>query len=68
MPSSVIRAVSYDPDSAELTVAFVSGRTYVYFDVSPEVHAAFVSAASRGEFFNRFIRDHFRFREMSGAG
>jgi hypothetical protein len=68
MPSSVIRGALHDPDSGELTVTFMSGRVYIYLNVPAEVHAAFTSAASKGEFFNRFIRDHFRFREVARAG
>ena len=61
MPSSVIRSVSYDPSAHRLDVQFVSGRRYAYLDVPARVAAALQRAASKGGFFNRRIRDRYRF-------
>lgn len=65
MPSTVIRSHSYDPKASELTITFVTGRRYVYGDVPQHVYGAFKAAFSRGTFFNRHIRDHFRYREIA---
>ncbi len=65
MPSSVVLRLFYDPERRELFVHFVSGRAYVYEGVPAEVHAAFAGAPSKGTFFNRFIRDRYRFREVA---
>jgi len=46
-------------------VTFVTGRRYVYDDVPPEVYEAFRTAFSKGAFFNREIRDHYAYREIS---
>jgi hypothetical protein len=59
-----IEAVGYDNDSQELHVKFVSGETYVYFDVPSPVFDAFVSAASKGSFFNREIKPAYRFAKQ----
>ena len=70
MPSSVISDFAYDPAVRELTIRFVSGRLYAYSDVPTDVVTAFGDAPSRGTFFNRFIRDHYNYRELpqrSGA-
>ena len=64
MPSSVIASHSYDPAARELTIAFTTGRVYVYRDVPPELVAAFAIALSKGAFFNVRIRDHYRCREI----
>ena len=64
MPSTVIRNYHYDPDARELTITFVSGRKYIYFDVPHEKFSAFVHAPSRGPFFNREIRDAYNYREV----
>jgi lysyl-tRNA synthetase class 2 len=65
MPSTVIRSNSYDPETSELTITFVTGRRYVYDDVPQDVYAAFKAAFSRGTFFNRHIRDHYGYREIT---
>ena len=67
MPSTVIRRFDYSPDSAELTVEFVTGRRYVYSGV-PEVEvSALRSAFSKGVYFNKRIRDHYPYREIVEA-
>ena len=61
MPSSVIRSFDYDPVEHRLDIRFVSGRLYSYLDVPERVVAAMRRAGSKGGFFNRRIRDHYRF-------
>jgi len=68
MPSSVIRAFSYDSDIAQLRIAFRSGRTYLYSGVPEETYLEFCVAPSKGRFFNTNIRDHFAFSEVVGLG
>ena len=65
MPSTVIRSHSYDPQTSELTITFVTGRRYVYGDVPQDIYGAFKAAFSRGTFFNRHIRDHYGYREIA---
>jgi hypothetical protein len=65
MPSSVIHDYAYDPSSGELTIAFKSGRIYLYLAVPDEVVTAFSTAGSRGGYFNRHIRDRYEFREIT---
>jgi hypothetical protein len=64
MPSSVVADIKYDQDAERLTVTFVTGRVYQYFDVLPYVAASFKSAFSKGTFFNAYIRDRYDFREL----
>jgi hypothetical protein len=68
MPSLVIRRFLYVPDTSELTVEFVSGRRYLYSEVTEQDASAFRSAFSKGAHFNRHIRDKFPCRELSPAG
>lgn len=68
MPSTVIRRFFYVPDSRELTIEFVTGRRYLYLDVPADEVQAFRSAFSKGSYFNRNIRDCYRFRELAGTG
>lgn len=61
MPSSVITAFHYHTDQEQLDIRFVSGWLYSYFDVPRQLYEAMKASPSKGEFFNRHIRDHFRF-------
>ncbi|WP_428683106.1 KTSC domain-containing protein [Reyranella sp.] len=61
MPSTVIRSYHYDRRRRELDVVFQSRRRYTYQGVPQETYDAMKAAFSKGEFFNRHIRDHFPF-------
>lgn len=67
MPSSVIHDFSYDLETERLTIRFVTGRVYVYFDVPATLHFAFRAARSKGTFFNAQIRDRYSFQEVTSA-
>ena len=64
MPSTAISDIDYDSSRETLTVTFVTGRVYEYFDVPLDVADAFQHAGSKGAFFNRKIRDCYKFREI----
>ena len=68
MPSTVIRRFMYVPDTRELTIEFVTGRRYVYSEVTADTVSAFRASFSKGAHFNRYIRDSFPCRELSPAG
>ena len=65
MPSSVIRDFDYDESTRRLEITFVSGKVYVYREVPPDVVSDFGAARSRGQFFNRYIRDAYRYDEVT---
>lgn len=65
MPSTVIRRFDYSPDSAELTVEFVTGRRYVYSGVTEEEVQAMRGAFAKGVYFNKNIRDRYPYREIA---
>jgi hypothetical protein len=60
--SEAIAEIDYRAASATLHVRFVEGEWYSYFDVPGDVHRAFVAAESHGRFFQRNIRDRYRYR------
>lgn len=64
MPSTVIRSFAYDPEAHSLAIEFVSGRRYRYDGVPPRIVEAMGNARSKGEFFNRRIRDRFATTEI----
>jgi hypothetical protein len=65
MPSTAISDIDYDESRETLTVTFITGRMYEYFDVPLDVAHAFQRASSKGAFFNRKIRDRYKFREIA---
>ena len=67
MPSTVIRRFDYAPDRRELTVEFVTGRRYVYLDVPPSEASAMRSAFAKGIYFNRRIRDRYKWIALAPA-
>lgn len=67
MPSSVIRAWSYDEADSRLDIVFVSGRRYSYHAVPPRIARGMRQALSKGSYFNRRIRDRFAFTEAEAG-
>jgi HTH-type transcriptional regulator/antitoxin HigA len=62
--SSAIKSLAYRPRKKKLSVTFVTGKTYEYDDVPKAVYEAFRTASSKGAYFNKVIRDHYRFVEV----
>lgn len=57
--STLINARGYNPISKTLTVQFLDGNTYNYFDVPQNVYANFVNAGSPGGYYNANIKGRF---------
>jgi hypothetical protein len=64
MPSTVIQHFSYDSDSRQLTIRFMSGKAYRYVDVPPGVHSDFQLAFAKGVYYNEHIRGKFRYEPI----
>lgn len=64
MPSTVIRSFAYDASKQQLLVVFRSGRRYIYEQVSEDIYTRLRGAFSKGEFFNRHIRDRYPCRSL----
>ena len=55
--SSVIAQIGYDSTKRELAIEFrESGKVFLYFDVPPEEHAAFMAAESKGTYLNTVFK------------
>ncbi len=65
MPSSVVTAMKYYPDTCILRVIFVSGMVYDYKNVPENVYKAMRSASSKGEFLNKEIKGKYEFEKIS---
>jgi len=62
--SSVVEAVQYDEARQHLDIALTTGRTYRYLDVPPEVYRAFITAESKGRYYNDHIRDVYLYERL----
>ena len=47
-----------------LEVQFVSGRVYQYYGVPENMHTRLMDAASKGQFFNAYIRNSYPFSRV----
>jgi hypothetical protein len=63
MPSTVISAIAYRPETRELEVLFTTGRRYIYREVPAEAAEAFRTARIKGRHFNSRIRGRYPFVE-----
>lgn len=63
--SSNIESVGYDTESQTLEVKFKGTGVYRYAGVPAAIHTLFLSAASKGQYFDRHIRNRFRTTKVS---
>jgi len=61
MPSTVIRSITYDKETNELTIAFVSGLIYVYSKVPKIVYENFKTYREKGIYFNKQVKGKYPF-------
>jgi hypothetical protein len=66
--STTLATVAYDHASHILQLEFRSGAVYRYFGVPAEMHDGLLGASSKGRYFNREIREHFRHVHIVTAG
>ena len=61
--SSVLSSIVYSVD-ATLELEFRSGAIYRYFAVPQTVFEALIAAESKGAYFNRNVRNRFRYQRL----
>lgn len=57
--SSNIRSIGHEADSLTLEIEFVNGRIYQYSGVPTHEYEAFISADSKGRYFNAQIKGRY---------
>jgi hypothetical protein len=62
--SSLLANVSYDAGQSVLQLELCDGAVYRYFDVPPVIYEDLLAAESKGSYFNREIRDCFRYARL----
>lgn len=61
--SSAIARVEYDALSARMQIWFRGGsHAYNYYGVPSGVYQGLISAASAGQFYDHYIKDHYSYR------
>ncbi len=63
LDSSLLAAAAFSNDET-LELQFRSGAVYRYFAVPPAVFQNLIAATSKGTYFNRNIRNNFRYQRM----
>lgn len=54
--SKNLASVGYDYEAATLRIDFLKGGTYDYYGVPLEIYEGLMSASSKGEFHNLYIK------------
>lgn len=67
MPSTVISAMGYDPETKTLTIAYVSGQAYVYRDVPETVYKELKASKIKGRYLRFFVKDKYAFEKVRDA-
>lgn len=62
--SSHIDSTQYDPSTRILTIKFQSGHVYQYNNVPQSTDTAFALAASKGEYFDKYIRGKYAHKKL----
>lgn len=57
--SSAMVAVGYDPQTRRLKITFAQGHTYDFCGVPRHVFDALMRAASKGTYYNTYIKDRY---------
>ena len=62
--SSNLKSVGYDSNEKTLEIEFLNGAVYQYFNVPPEIYNTLMRASSHGRYFNKYIRNKYKFRKI----
>lgn len=65
MPSSVVSAIHYYPDTSTLRIVFVSGMVYDYEKVPEKVYKKMKAATSKGNFLNHHIKGMYDYKKVN---
>ena len=67
LPSTSLKAATYQDQDALLEVEFPSGAIYRYLGVPEPVYQELLTAESKGRYFNQHIRNRFPFAKIDPA-
>ncbi|WP_345785751.1 KTSC domain-containing protein [Pelagicoccus sp. SDUM812002] len=58
--SSATRAIGYNPSTGQMQIQFKQGKTYMFCGVPQHVFDSFLSAGSKGSYYDNHIRDRYQ--------
>lgn len=59
--SSNLDRIRYDEETSTLEIEFQGGDQYQYFDVPKGVYEGLITASSKGGYFHKQIKGHYRY-------
>jgi hypothetical protein len=59
--SSNVRSIGYDVATATLEVEFLNGGVYQYYNVPQFMYEQMMSAASKGQFLNTYVKKQYAY-------
>ncbi len=62
--SSVLQSAGYAATEHILELEFKTGHVYRYFDVPEKRYKALLHAASKGRYYNRYIKNAYAFEQV----
>lgn len=62
--STALESPAYVAQRRWLYLRFKSGDVYRYFDFPPDKYHDFMAADSKGNYFGKYIREHFRYEHI----
>jgi hypothetical protein len=65
--STAVTSIGYDCAERHLEIRFKNGGVYEYLDVPADVYCQFLTAVSKGRYFNETIRERFAYRRSGDA-
>lgn len=65
--SSNLSIVGYDPQAKTLQIEFHSGNVYEFSGVSALVYKKLMASKSKGQFFNKFIKDMYNYEKIEST-
>lgn len=64
MDSTLLASATYDAGELLLELEFCDGAIYLYFGVPEAIQRGLLTAGSKGSYFNRQIRNGFRYTRL----
>ncbi len=64
LASSTLASADFDEDNRVLEIEFTNGKVYRYLGTPRNAFLGLLESLSKGEYFNRFIRDKYPYERI----
>lgn len=64
VPSTNVASIGYDASTQTLEVEFTNGSIYQYFNCGKELYHQFMTAPSKGQFLNAYIKNAYPYSRI----